>query len=332
MALPIDQQPSQVGTYEKILTIANRIMNGGEITKEEAIELIHTSDDDTMILLAMADKIRQHFNDNSVDVCAIVNARSGKCPENCKFCAQSAHHNTGVQEYPFMDEESILQAARKAKEAGAIRFSIVTSGRNTNNPDEFDQIIHVLGRIKNEIGLEICCSLGLLTYEQALKLKEVGVTRYHSNIETAPSHFPDICTTHSYEDKMFTIDNAQKAGLNETLEQRVEMAFELKRLHIDSVPLNILNPVKGTPFESNEALRPLDILRTFAVFRFILPNALIRTAGGREVNLRDLQSYALKGGLNGIMVGGYLTTGGRSPQDDLQMIQDLELTRNTAQV
>ena len=333
MALPIDQQPSQVGTYEKILTIANRIMNGGEITKEEAIELIHTSDDDTMILLAMADKIRQHFNDNSVDVCAIVNARSGKCPENCKFCAQSAHHNTGVQEYPFMDE---------AKEAGAIRFSIVTSGRNTNNPDEFDQIIHVLGRIKNEIGLEICCSLGLLTYEQALKLKEVGVTRYHSNIETAPSHFPDICTTHSYEDKMFTIDNAQKAGirvcsggilgLNETLEQRVEMAFELKRLHIDSVPLNILNPVKGTPFESNEALRPLDILRTFAVFRFILPNALIRTAGGREVNLRDLQSYALKGGLNGIMVGGYLTTGGRSPQDDLQMIQDLELTRNTAQV
>ena len=196
--------------------------------------------------------------------------------------------------------------------------------------------------IREQIGLEICCSLGLLTYEQALQLKEVGVTRYHSNIETAPSHFPDICSTHSYEDKMSTIENAKKAGirvcsggilgLNETLEQRVEMAFELKRLHIDSVPLNILNPVKGTPFESNEALRPLDILRTFAVFRFILPNALIRTAGGREVNLRDLQAYALKGGLNGIMVGGYLTTGGRSPQDDLQMIQDLELTRNTAQV
>ncbi|MBS5148394.1 MAG: radical SAM protein [Veillonella sp.] len=283
MALPTDQQSSQVGTYEKILTIANRIMNGGEITKKEAIELIHTSDDDTMILLAMADKIRQHFNDNSVDVCAIVNARSGKCPENCKFCAQSAHHETGVQVYPFMDDESILDAARKAKEAGAIRFSIVTSGRNTNNPNEFNQ-----------------------------------------------------------EDKMSTIDNAQKAGirvcsggilgLNETLEQRVEMAFELKRLHIDSVPLNILNPVKGTPFESNKALRPLDILRTFAVFRFILPNALIRTAGGREVNLRDLQAYALKGGLNGIMVGGYLTTGGRSPQDDLQMIQDLELSRNSAQV
>ena len=199
-----------------------------------------------------------------------------------------------------------------------------------------------LAEIREKIGLEICCSLGLLTYEQALQLKEVGVTRYHSNIETAPSHFPDICTTHSYEDKMFTIDNAKKAGirvcsggilgLNETLEQRVEMAFELKRLNIDSIPLNILNPIKGTPFEDNKALKPMEILRTFAVFRFILPKALIRTAGGREVNLRDLQSYALKGGLNGIMVGGYLTTGGRSPQDDLQMIDDLELTRTAVQL
>ena len=319
MALPVEQE-TQVGSYEKILTIANRILHGGEITKEEAIDLIHTSDEDTMILLAMADKIKQHFNDNSVDICAIVNARSGKCPENCKFCAQSAHHNTGVQEYPFMDDESILEAARKAKEAGAIRFSIVTSGRNTSNPNEFNQILRVLKEIR----------------------EEVGVTRYHSNIETAPSHFPDICSTHSYEDKMSTIENAKKAGirvcsggilgLNETLEQRVEMAFELKRLNIDSIPLNILNPIKGTPFEHNKALKPMEILRTFAVFRFILPHALIRTAGGREVNLRDLQSYALKGGLNGIMVGGYLTTGGRSPQDDLQMINDLELTRTAAQL
>ena len=241
-----------------------------------------------------------------------------------------------------MDDESFLDAARKAKEAGAIRFSIVTSGRNTSNPNEFNQILRVLKEIREKIGLEICCSLGLLTYEQALQLKEVGVTRYHSNIETAPSHFPDICSTHSYEDKMSTIENAKKAGirvcsggilgLNETLEQRVEMAFELKRLNIDSIPLNILNPIKGTPFEHNKALKPMEILRTFAVFRFILPHALIRTAGGREVNLRDLQSYALKGGLNGIMVGGYLTTGGRSPQDDLQMINDLELTRTAAQL
>ncbi len=315
---------------------AQKVLNGGEITREEAIELIHTSDEDTMLLLAMADKIRRTFNGDDVDLCAIVNARSGRCPENCKFCAQSAHHNTGVTEYPFMTADEILSAARKAKEAGAIRFSIVTSGRNTNNPREFEQILEALKRIKEELQLEICCSLGLLTYEQAVKLKEVGVTRYHSNIETAPSNFPSICTTHSFEDKMFTINNAQKAGirvcsggilgLNESLEQRVEMAFELKRLNIDSVPLNILNPIPNTPFENNAPIPPLEILRTFAVFRYILPKASIRTAGGREVNLRDLQALALSGGLNGIMVGNYLTTAGRAPEEDLQMIKDLGRT------
>lgn len=337
-----NQPKTQVGHYETIIQYAKKVLDGGEITVEEARELIRTPDEDTMILLAMADKIRQHYNDNKVDICAIVNARSGKCPENCKFCAQSAHHDTGVTVYPFMKEDDIVNAAKKAKEAGAVRFSIVTSGRNTTNPNEFDQILHALTRIRNEVGLEICCSLGLLTYEQALALKEIGVTRYHSNIETAPSHFPDICTTHSYEDKMSTIENAKKAGirvcsggilgLNETLDQRVEMAFELKRLGIDSVPLNILNPIKGTPFEHNKGLTPFEILRAFAVFRFVLPKALIRTAGGREVNLRDLQAYALTGGLNGLMVGGYLTTGGRSPLEDLQMIQDLTLGLTTPDV
>ncbi|WP_295261111.1 biotin synthase BioB [Veillonella sp.] len=327
--------------YEEIIAYAQRILDGGEITPKEAEELIHVSDEDTMILLAMADKIRQKFSGNEVDLCAIVNARSGKCPENCKFCAQSAHHETGVTVYPFMSEEDIVEHARKAKEAGAIRFSIVTSGRNTNNPKEFERILSALRRIHEETGLEICCSLGLLTYEQAVQLKAIGVTRYHSNIETAPSNFPNICSTHNFADKMSTIENAKKAGirvcsggilgLNETLEQRVEMAYELKRLGIDSVPLNILNPIKGTPFEHNKPLPPLEILRTFAMFRFVLPHAQIRTAGGREVNLRDLQALALSGGLNGIMVGGYLTTDGRSPLQDLQMIEDLHLERTAPQ-
>ena len=250
--------------YEEIIAYAQRILDGGEITPKEAEQLIHVSDEDTMILLAMADKIRQKFSGNEVDLCAIVNARSGKCPENCKFCAQSAHHETGVTVYPFMSEEDIVEHAKKAKEAGAIRFSIVTSGRNTNNPKEFEQILSALRRIHEETGLEICCSLGLLTYEQAVQLKAIGVTRYHSNIETAPSNFPNICSTHNFADKMSTIENAKKAGirvcsggilgLNETLEQRVEMAYELKRLGIDSVPLNILNPIKGTPFEHNKPL------------------------------------------------------------------------------
>lgn len=316
-----------------IITLAQKVLDGGEITRQEGEMLIHTQDKDTMLLLAMADKIRQRYNGDRVDFCAIINARSGKCPENCKFCAQSASYHTGVKEYPLLEENALVEAARRAKEAGAVRFSIVTSGRNQGNPHEFEQILRALTRIRKEVGIEICCSLGLLTKRNAERLKAIGVTRYHSNIETAPSHFPDICQTHSYEDKMSTIENAKEAGirvcsggilgLGETPEQRVEMAFELKRLGVDSVPLNILNPIKGTPFEHNKPLSPLEILRAFAVFRFVLPRALIRTAGGREVNLRDLQVLALSGGLNGIMVGNYLTTGGRAPEEDRQMVNDL---------
>ena len=316
-----------------IIEYAEKVLKGGEISREEAIELINVPDQDTMLLLAMADRIRQRFNGDEVDVCAIVNARSGRCPENCKFCGQSAHYHTGVTEYPLLSVEELVEAAKKAKAAGAVRFSIVTSGRGQSKADDFENILQALTRIKKEVGIEICTSLGILTPEQANKLKEVGVTRYHANIETAPSHFPDICSTHSYEDKMSTIQAAKDAGirvcsggilgLNETPEQRVEMAFELKRLDIDSVPLNSLNQIEGTPFESNKSLTPLEILRAFAVFRFILPKALIRTAGGRELNLRDLQALALNGGMNGIMVGGYLTTGGRRPEDDKTMLKDL---------
>ncbi len=316
-----------------IIEYAEKVLKGGEISREEAVELINVPDQDTMLLLAMADRIRQRFNGDEVDVCAIVNARSGRCPENCKFCAQSAHYHTGVTEYPLLSVEELVEAAKKAKAAGAVRFSIVTSGRGQSKADDFENILQALTRIKKEVGIEICTSLGILTLEQANKLKEVGVTRYHANIETAPSHFPDICSTHSYEDKMSTIQAAKDAGirvcsggilgLNETPEQRVEMAFELKRLNIDSIPLNLLNQIEGTPFENNKSMTPLEILRAFAVFRFILPKALIRTAGGREVNLRDLQALALNGGMNGIMVGGYLTTGGRRPEDDKTMLKDL---------
>lgn len=319
-----------------ILTLGEKVLQGGAVTREEAVQLINVSDSETMLLLAMADKIRQKFTGNAVDCCAIINGRSGRCPENCKFCAQSAHYNTGVEEYSLLAEDEIVAAAKKAKAAGAVRFSIVTSGRGQSKADDFTNICKTLTRVKKEVGIEICASLGILTAEQAVALKKIGVTRYHSNIETAPSHFPDICSTHNYQDKMATIHNAQAAGLrvcsggifglNETPEQRVEMAFELKRLGIDSVPLNLLTPIAGTPFEANKALTPLEILRAYAVFRFVLPQALIRTAGGREVNLRDLQALALNGGLNGIMVGGYLTTGGRSTEADKQMIRDLGRT------
>lgn len=322
---------------QEVISLAEKVLNGGEITEEEAKRLIRTKDEDTMLLLAMADKIRQKYGGNAVDFCAIINARSGHCQEDCKFCAQSGHYETGSKVYRLLPEDQVVEAAKKAKAAGAVRFSLVTSGRNQDNPNEFEEIISIVKRIRKEVGIEVCCSLGLISQEQAVRLKEAGITRIHCNIETSPSYFPEICTTHTMEDKEDIIRTAQKAGirvcsggiigLGETLDQRVEMAFKLKALHIDSIPLNILNPVEGTPFFTNKRLPPLEVLRTFAMFRFVLPKALIRTAGGREVNLRSLQALALTGGLNGIMVGGYLTTGGRDPREDLRMTADLGRSR-----
>lgn len=316
-----------------------KVLQGGDITQLEALELISLPQDDTPLLLAMADKIRQHYSNDTVDCCAIINGRSGHCPENCRFCAQSAHYHTGASVYPLLDSDTIIAAAKKAKAAGAARFAIVTSGRSVVEGPEFDAILNTLKRIRQEVKLETCCSLGLITLKQAIALKNIGVSRYHANIETAPSYFPSICSTHTFADKASVIHTAQKAGLRvcsggilglgETPQQRVEMAFTLKDLGIDSVPLNILNPIAGTPFENNQPLSPWEILRTFAVFRFILPKALIRTAGGREVNLRSMQAYALTSGLNGLMIGGYLTTGGNSVSVDMQMIHDLG--RNPAQ-
>lgn len=329
-------------TCAEIIRLAEKVMDGGAITEEEARALIRTKDEDTMLLLAMADKIRQKFCGSAVDFCAIINARSGHCQEDCKFCAQSGWYHTGANVYRLLPEEDILAAAKKAKEAGAVRFSLVTSGRNQDNPNEFEEIIDLVRRIRDEVGIEVCCSLGLITDEQAKRLKEAGVTRIHCNIETAPSYFPSICTTHTFADKEAIITAAQRAGirvcsggiigLGESPDQRVEMAFRLRAMHIDSVPLNILNPVPGTPFYTNRRLPPLEVLRTFAMFRFVLPKALIRTAGGREVNLRSLQAYALTGGLNGIMVGGYLTTAGRDPKEDIRMTEDLGRTFTTPQL
>ena len=324
-----------------IIEYAEKVLAGGELEEREALELISVPDADTMLLLAAADKIRQKFVGDSVDICAIVNARSGRCPEDCCFCAQSSHYVTGIKEYPLLPEAELAAAAKKAKESGARRFSIVTSGRGQSRKGDFEGILKAVAGIREETGLEVCASLGMLTIRQAEELKAAGVSRYHANIETAPSNFAKICSTHSYRDKLATIRTAQAAGLcvcsggilglNETPAQRVEMAFELKKLGVDSIPLNILNQIPGTPFAHNNSLAPLEILRAFAVFRFILPKALLRTAGGREVNLRDLQAFALNGGMNGIMVGGYLTTGGRRPEEDLIMIDDLGRFANGVQ-
>lgn len=320
----------------EIIRLAEKVMDGGEITQEEAKSLIRTKDEDTMLLLAMADKIRQKFNGNAVDFCAIINARSGHCQENCKFCAQSGWYHTGVKEYPLRSPEDLLREAKQAEAYGAERFGIVTSGRGQSDPVQFASIVEAVKRISKETKLSVCCSLGLLTEEQLKTLKAAGCQRIHCNLETAKRHFPAICTTHTYEEKEAHIRRIQQAGLEvcsggifglgETEEDRIDMAFALREHHVTSVPLNIFNPIPGTPFGKNKPPKPIEILRMFAMYRFILPHVIMRVCAGRENSLRDMQAFALSAGLNGAMIGGYLTIAGRSPERDKQMAVDMRRT------
>ena len=320
----------------EIIRLAEKVMDGGEITQEEAKSLIRTKDEDTMLLLAMADKIRQKFNGNAVDFCAIINARSGHCQENCKFCAQSGWYHTGVKEYPLRSPEDLLREAKQAEAYGAERFGIVTSGRGQSDPVQFASIVEAVKRISKETKLSVCCSLGLLTEEQLKTLKAAGCQRIHCNLETAKRHFPAICTTHTYEEKEVHIRRIQQAGLEvcsggifglgETEEDRIDMAFALREHHVTSVPLNIFNPIPGTPFGKNKPPKPIEILRMFAMYRFILPHVIMRVCAGRENSLRDMQAFALSAGLNGAMIGGYLTIAGRSPERDKQMAVDMGRT------
>ncbi|WP_346353422.1 biotin synthase BioB [Azotosporobacter soli] len=318
---------------QNILRLGEKVLEGGTLKEEEALQLAAVPYEDLPFLLAMADRIRQEFVGAEVDLCAIINGRSGKCSEDCRFCAQSAHYGAQVKVYPLLEKQELVAAALQAKEAGARRFSIVTSGRGTEKDKEFSLILEALQAIKEKTGLKVCASLGTLTQEHALQLKQAGVSRYHHNLETGRSFYPRICSTHTYEDRVVTIQHAMAAGLEvcaggiiglgESFAQRIELALTLRRLGVHSVPVNILNPIPGTPLAGQPPLAPQEILKTLAVFRFLLPERGIRTAGGREVNLRDLQGTALLGGVSGMLIGGYLTTGGREPQADLRMIADL---------
>lgn len=324
-----------MSNLDLIIKLGSKVLAGGEISREEAAALAAIDDNDVPILLAMADRVRQQFVGNDVDLCAIVNGRSGMCSENCSFCAQSAHHQANISIYPLLSEAELVAAAKQAEAGGALRFSIVTSGRGVERDLDFPKITSALKRIKQETNLLVCASLGTLTLERAIALKEAGVSRYHHNVESSRNFYSNICTTHTYDDRAVTIDIAHQAGLEvcsggiiglgESMEDRLDMAFELKKFGVHSVPLNILNPIKGTALAGQPPVPPREILKTFALFRFIMPDRGIRTAGGREVNLRDLQSIGLMGGINGMLIGGYLTTGGRSYDMDVAMVKDLGL-------
>lgn len=309
-------------------TIGNQVIQGKEITKEEALALYGQP---LEALCRKADEIREQFCSNQFDICTIINGKSGRCSEDCRFCAQSAHNHTGVQEYPLLLAEEIVKQAKAHESQGSLRYSIVTSGKKLSD-GEVDEMCAVIRRIRQESKISVCVSFGLLTEAQYRKLREAGVSRVHNNLETSRRNFPNICTTHTFDDKIAAIRAAQNAGLSvcsggimglgETMEDRIDMAFTLKELGIKSVPVNVLNPIAGTPLESNERLTQEEVRRIVAVYRFILPDASIRLAGGRGL-LGDKGKSCFRSGANAAISGDMLTTAGITLQTDLELLKEL---------
>ncbi|PIQ81987.1 MAG: biotin synthase BioB [Candidatus Omnitrophica bacterium CG11_big_fil_rev_8_21_14_0_20_64_10] len=316
--------------------VADRIIAGGKITMEEAEAFIALEQwSDILALAAQATRIREKFTGGEVDLCALVNAKSGLCSEDCGFCSQSARYETDVSTYPMMSVEQILERARQAKSFGAKRFCIVAANRGLSDKD-LPLLCEAVRRVKAEVGIEPECSLGFLTEKQLLALKAAGMTRYNHNLETSESHFEKVCTTHTYRERLETMRMVKRngvetccggiLGLGESRQQRLELAFELAELDVTCAPINVLNPRPGTPMEENTPPSPQEVVKTIAVFRFILPKAKLELGGGREVNLRDFQSMAFLAGANSLIIGGYLTTHGRQPGQDMKMLRDLGFT------
>ncbi len=305
-----------------------KILQGGEITREEAFYLSQASGPDLICLFASANKIRQFFRGNIIGLCSIINAKSGACPENCSFCSQSSKSKIKAAVYSLLDKKTVVRKAGEAKKSGIRRFSIVTSGRKVSGRDLL-QIADIVAGIR-EIGLLPCASLGLLNEEELSVLKDSGLDRYHHNLESSERFFPGLCTTHTYLDKAMTIEAARSVGLSvcsggifgmgETWQDRIDMAFALKKLDVDSVPINFLVPIEGTPLGDRKYLHPLEGLKIISLYRFILPQKEIRICGGRVQILGDLHSLIFLAGADGMITGNYLTTAGRRPEDDLRLI------------
>jgi biotin synthase len=309
-----------------------KVLTGGSITFEEAEMLIST--EDIIILADCANTITRTFNSNTVDVEALINAKSGRCPEDCSFCAQSSFYDTGINKYPLLPKEVLVEKAAKAKEAGATSFCLVCAYRDPPEKD-FQQICEAIKEIRSKVHIEVNVSLGFITLARARKLKELGVKRYNHNLEAAESYFSRICNTHHFSDRVKTARIVKAAGLQlcsggiigmgETPRQRVELAFSLASLYPEEVPVNILIGREGTPLAGLKPLDALEAIKTIAVWRFIMPKTILKIAGGREMHLKHRDRVALKSGANGIITGGYLTTGGNSPNKDIAMIKEIGL-------
>lgn len=311
-----------------LIELTNKVLNGKQITKTEALFLYKQPLHELCI---NADKIRRHFCSTQFDICTIINAKSGSCSENCKFCAQSAHSSANTAIYPLLNKEAIVAQAKINHEQGVLRYSIVTSGKRLSDT-EVDKMCETIREIKDKVGISVCVSFGLLNEQQFRKLKEAGVTRVHNNLETSRRYFPNICTTHTFDHKATAIRAAQDAGLSvcsggimglgETPEDRIDMAISLRELGIKSVPINMLNPIPGTPLENHKPLTPEDMQRIVAVYRFILPGASIRLAGGRGL-LPDKGKKCFMSGANAAISGDMLTTSGITTETDRKLLKEL---------
>lgn len=308
-----------------------KVLRGGSITFDEAERLLRA---DVMDLADAANIITRVFNGDKVDVEALINAKSGRCPEDCSFCAQSSFYDTGITKYPLLPSQEIVENARKAKESGASSFCLVCAYREPPERD-FQQICETISEIHSKVDIEVNVSLGFMTPERARKLRNLGVKRYNHNLEAAESYFSRICKTHDFSDRIRTARIVKEAGLElccggilgmgESPKQRLELAFSIAELHPDEVPINILIGREGTPLAGYEPLDPLEAIKTISVWRFIMPRTILKIAGGREVHLKDKDRLALKAGANGIITGGYLTTGGNEPNKDIAMIKEIGL-------
>ncbi|HEX2306197.1 MAG TPA: biotin synthase BioB [Nitrososphaeraceae archaeon] len=319
--------------FEFIDSCMKKVNNGNSISFDEAERLISTND---LVKLAnCANIITKKFNEESIDVESLINAKSGNCPEDCSFCAQSTFYETGITKYPLLADDIILEKAREAQVNGAASFCLVCAYREPSQND-FQKICKIIEKLRKEVKLDINVSLGFMTSERARRLRSLGVKRYNHNLETSESFFSKICKTHNFSDRIRTARIVKDAGLElccggiigmgETPRQRIELAFSIAALEPDEVPINILIPRKGTPKElDTSSIHPIDIIRTIAVWRFIIPKTILKIAGGREVYFSDGGKLALQAGANGIITGGYLTTNGNEPNKDIQMIHEIGL-------
>jgi len=323
--------------HNKISTLGERILGGGQITRDEALWLFNLeSSSDILDLLSWSNRIREKFKGNKIHLCSIVNAKAGSCSENCSFCSQSSHYQTGSPRYGFIDPEPVLEAANEAGRNGVTALGIVAAWKGLNEGPLLDEVCDRIRELKASGKTRPDASLGIIKSQKvADRLKEAGLECYGHNLESSRRFFPQTCSTHTFDDRLTTINHMKKAGvkiccggiigMGETREDRCDLALELKAIGANVVPVNILNPIPGTPFEKVPPLSVMEILKSIACFRFILPRQEIMIAGGRTVNLREAQSMIFMAGASALMVGNYLTTLNQTVEKDLQMIKDLGL-------